>query len=93
MIGLYRLKQHYDWPVELLKVKKGIRDLGKCLTHKYKGDGYHGNVEASWNGGEGRGKSKESVSDVETHNGGLGAGCLDGRVHTRWILKMETVMF
>lgn len=73
MIGLYCLKQHYDWPVELLKVKRGIRGLGKCLTQENK-DGCHGNVKASCNGG----KERVKVSDVESHNGGLGAGYLYG---------------
>lgn len=44
MIGLFCLNQDDDWPVELLKVKRGIRDLGKCLTQENKEDGCHGNV-------------------------------------------------
>lgn len=56
MIGLYCLNEHYDWPEELLKVKRGTRGLGKCLTQENKEDGCHGNVKASrsvcvWGGG------------------------------------------
>lgn len=47
MIGLYCLNEHYDWPEELLKVKRGTRGLGKCLTQENKEDGCHGNVKAS----------------------------------------------
>lgn len=46
VIGLYCLKQHYGWPVEMLKVKGEIRGLGKCLTQENK-DGCHRNVNAS----------------------------------------------
>lgn len=58
VIGLYCLKQHYDWPVELLKVKGGIMGLGKCLTQENE-DGCYGNVNASRNEGKERVKITE----------------------------------
>lgn len=59
-----------------------MRGLGKCLTQENKEDGCHRNVKAS------RKRGKVSVRDVESHNGGLGAGYLYGCVHMRWILKV-----